>query len=589
MHWPRVHWHSNRRDKLASDRLTKVEKRLDFLEGWRRNRMTLEEKAQEMWEMLQEKYERDGNQLAVHHILARIPGSAGIVDRETRALRSIWAQKITIPDGAMQDGDTLDIRAFHALQELCCTAHIRHIDLSANPLLHTLNLSGTEVADVAPLASCTVLHTLNLSHTKVANMAPLASCTALHTLNLSHTKVANVAPLASCTALGFLDISDTMVADVLPLAGCQALHTLSLGYYWSSGDDYITHLDMREFHALQELRCNSWRPLEYINVTGNPLLRVLELRYDGDYSDDLMTLNLTANPGLEELSLNGAYATLGLSQKPKLHSLRLGYCGTLTQLDLTHNTELVSFDLYCDEITELDLSKATLLNTLCLTQCNLITLNLSHNTVLEDLYMAEMEALTEMDLSNNTQLRKLSLSSCAFTSLDLSQNTVLEVLGLSGMECLTELDLSCNTQLRKLSVGCPALTDIDVSQNTALEELSVHGGPVPDLSTATQLKSVSVYSCAVAKLTLSGVAKLEKVSVLHGESLTHIDLRYNPALHDVVVHNCQALTHIDLRYTPELHIVNSSDCPSLTTISISAPARIEATRCPLVKVYMHLR
>jgi hypothetical protein len=95
--------------------------------------------------------------------------------------------------------------------------------------LHTLDLSGTRVSDVSPLASCKSLYTLNLWNTQVSDVSPLASCQSLHTLNLYATRVSDVSALASCQSLHTLNLGATKVRDVSALTSCQWLHTLHLG------------------------------------------------------------------------------------------------------------------------------------------------------------------------------------------------------------------------------------------------------------------------------------------------------------------------------------------------------------------------
>ena len=114
--------------------------------------------------------------------------------------------------------------------------------------LESLIVSGTEVADLAPvvglsnllkldlrntkvksltlLASLSVLQTLDVSNTKVADLAPLAGLVALQVLRLSGTKVRDLSPLASLSALQSLDVSSTEVTDLAPLAGLSNLQKL---------------------------------------------------------------------------------------------------------------------------------------------------------------------------------------------------------------------------------------------------------------------------------------------------------------------------------------------------------------------------
>ena len=114
--------------------------------------------------------------------------------------------------------------------------------------LHRLDLSGTQVADAAPLAHLTNLQRLSLSGTQVADAAPLArltnlqdalplrhpgrrcsprspSLTNLQGLSLIDTQVADAAPLARLTNLETLWLDGTQVADAAPLAGLTNLQS----------------------------------------------------------------------------------------------------------------------------------------------------------------------------------------------------------------------------------------------------------------------------------------------------------------------------------------------------------------------------
>ncbi|MCE9610537.1 MAG: hypothetical protein K8R23_10120 [Chthoniobacter sp.] len=98
--------------------------------------------------------------------------------------------------------------------------------------LQTLNLSDSEVKDLAPLASLTQLQVLGLTNsTNVADLAPLASLTQLKVLGLNGcTGVTDLAPLAGLTQLQELYLTDCrVVAELAPLASLSRLQQLYLG------------------------------------------------------------------------------------------------------------------------------------------------------------------------------------------------------------------------------------------------------------------------------------------------------------------------------------------------------------------------
>jgi Leucine-rich repeat (LRR) protein len=84
--------------------------------------------------------------------------------------------------------------------------------------LRSLGLGGTQVSDLAPLASLTALQHLDLGGTQVRDLTPLARLTALETLDLIGTQVSNLTPLAGLIALQTLSLDDTQVSDLAPLA-----------------------------------------------------------------------------------------------------------------------------------------------------------------------------------------------------------------------------------------------------------------------------------------------------------------------------------------------------------------------------------
>ena len=83
--------------------------------------------------------------------------------------------------------------------------------------LTSLNLGGTTVSDLSPLADLTALQTLKLSGTAVRNLSSLAALTTLQTLWLNNTAVSDLSPLAPLTALQTLRLNDTAVRDLSPV------------------------------------------------------------------------------------------------------------------------------------------------------------------------------------------------------------------------------------------------------------------------------------------------------------------------------------------------------------------------------------
>jgi internalin A len=104
------------------------------------------------------------------------------------------------------------------------------LDLSplASCRLESLDLCGTRISDLAPLASCTRLESLDLSYTDVSDLAPLASCLSLRRLDATSTKIIDLSPLVGLGSLEVLVLEDTGVSDLRPLASLTCLRTLNI-------------------------------------------------------------------------------------------------------------------------------------------------------------------------------------------------------------------------------------------------------------------------------------------------------------------------------------------------------------------------
>jgi len=94
--------------------------------------------------------------------------------------------------------------------------------------LNFVDLRGTQVVDLTPLATLVRLKELDLKDTAVVDLTPLASLVNLRKLNLSGTQVENLAPLKSLFELRELSLRGTLVVDLSPLACLYNLRLLSL-------------------------------------------------------------------------------------------------------------------------------------------------------------------------------------------------------------------------------------------------------------------------------------------------------------------------------------------------------------------------
>ena len=130
--------------------------------------------------------------------------------------------------------DVTDVATLAALPELQSLdlgkRLVPDVDRAGRPIADRPGrlLDAPPITELAPLAKLTKLQSLNLWGTQVADAAPLAKLTNLQFLYLSGTQVADAAPLAKLTNLQYLYLSGTQVADAAPLAKLTNLQILDL-------------------------------------------------------------------------------------------------------------------------------------------------------------------------------------------------------------------------------------------------------------------------------------------------------------------------------------------------------------------------
>lgn len=112
----------------------------------------------------------------------------------------------------------LDLRGQRAVKQLpALSSSIEEVDLR-----------GTSVRDLAPLAALPRLRALNLRRAPVATLEPILGVTALEHLWAEKTRVASVEGISRLRKLRLLWLHDTKVTDLAPLAGLRKLDELDI-------------------------------------------------------------------------------------------------------------------------------------------------------------------------------------------------------------------------------------------------------------------------------------------------------------------------------------------------------------------------
>ncbi|WP_052461100.1 T9SS type A sorting domain-containing protein [Psychroserpens mesophilus] len=260
--------------------------------------------------------------------------------------------------------------------------------------------------------------------------------------------------------------------------------------------------------------------------------------------NSLTEIDLSANTQLTHLFLGyNQLAELDLSQNTLLTDLRCNY-NELINLDLGSNTQLSYLDCADNEITDLDLSSNTELTNLICTDNQLSNLNISQCTLLTNL-RCYFNQLTNLDLTSNTELVDLDCFQNQITNLDLSQNILLENLSCQDNQ-ITSLDLSQNIQLTNVSCGYNQLTSIDFSSASLIEYLYCSNNFLITIN-VSDMPSLISLSCSENDLSSLDVSQNINLEYLDtsANNIASLNLSNNVALDELFVYD-NALAILDV-------------------------------------------
>lgn len=249
--------------------------------------------------------------------------------------------------------DLTGLKYFTKLQKLYCQDNpgITSIDLSGNPELRELNITGCKVT------SLDFSHNPNMTNINCADMKTLTD------INVS-----------ACTNLQYLFVSNNPLTS-LDVKSNTKLKQLSI--YKTR----ITSIDISQNKALSMLY-----------AFGNP---------------QLTSLDWTHNKGLTYLSVyDNKWPTLDVSMLKYLQTL-LCFNNNLTSLDLSNNTALKELSCYGCSLTTLDLSNNSALIHIDCHQNRITSLTLHPKIPTQMKFLSiKNNALASFDLSSYTALQK---------------------------------------------------------------------------------------------------------------------------------------------------------------------------------------
>lgn len=202
-------------------------------------------------------------------------------------------------------------------------------------------------------------------------------------------------------------------------------------------------------------------------TTDQPYIELSTSRKSGSWSFNIDAPEEAQQNCWADLNGNGMY---DLGEEEGFDFRFTNYRKEIGSQKLRIYGDLTRFECSLQEITEIDLSHAPHLTTFVSNYNKGLTqLDLSHN---EELIKLEAygNGLTNLTLGRKPQLKTLDLNSNALTSLDLHEAPLLERVDCFGNK-LTALDLSALQELLTLSCESNELTALDLSANKKLEAL----------------------------------------------------------------------------------------------------------------------
>ncbi len=261
---------------------------------------------------------------------------------------------------------------------------------------------------------------------------------------------------------------DTDENGILSEAECKAVTRIDLAAFKD-----LSLKGISAFQNLEELACE----VEFhaagselaLEISQNTKLKQLRVRYF-----TMSNLDLSNNTELELISLYQTQITshtLDISNCPSLTGLGFEFAG-VSSLDVSNNPKLRSLDCSYNSITSLDLSHNPLLTSLCCeANFGLTTLVFGEPSSLKDLMCGGTKLANTLDLSLFPNLETLQCQDNVSTS--------------NGTIAWTELDVSANPKLTSLKCNGNQLTTLDVSNNLALTTLDCYSNPMSTLYLAS--------------------------------------------------------------------------------------------------------
>jgi hypothetical protein len=201
--------------------------------------------------------------------------------------------------------------------------------------------------------------------------------------------------------------------------------------------------------------------------------------------------------------LNGIISDLtGIEDFSSLVSLTVSQ-NSLTQLDISQNSNLQYLEFNDNQISDLDVSQ---------------------NASLKFLYCSNNH-ISSIDVSNNQLLKRIRLTGNQLTSIDVSQNPDLELLGVSS-NSISSIDITNNNQLIAIECANNNLTSLNISNNPNLAIIDSIQNQISDLDVSNNIYLVFLFIAnnQIQSLDLTQQFQLSEVDISQNQ-LTYVNIK----------------------------------------------------------------
>ncbi|GAA4276686.1 leucine-rich repeat domain-containing protein [Aquimarina mytili] len=360
-----------------------------------------------------------------------------------------------------------------------------------------------------PTANISSLTTLDVSNSNISDLAGIEDFVALETLDISNNTSISEVDITKNTQLITLDASSTGI-DLIDLSKNIALEN------FSADNTPLIYLDFETNSELKTVSITNNTSLVTLDFELNRKLTSLnfntgDIRYikiDNSFNTNITFLDIRNQPNLLCVQVDSGASGGGLSgwleDNFNLYSTDCG--GTYVPDD---NFEQALIDLGIDT-SGLD----NFVNTRDINLAALTTLNLENKNITDATGIEAFTTVRNLNLGSNNlsainlytliELTDLELQGNSIKALNLSKNTKLEVLNINGNR-MESIDITANTNLIELRAPINNFETIDLSNNIRLEFINLNRNQLLslDVSNNSVLTSLSLNRNSLRSLNIA--------------------------------------------------------------------------------------